>query len=955
MRAFFPLFIAFILFTCSPVQKNLSENTAETQTPMTLPSANGIWVETVLQRMTLREKAAQLFVIWTRAGYLQNEGDQWLENLRYARDVGVGGFYFSHGTAYAFAQNANALQREAKIPLLMSADFEWGAGMRIREATSFPKAMALGATRDTNLAYAMGKAVALEARALGIHQNYSPVVDINNNPKNPVINTRSFGEHPELVTQFARAFIRGTQEANVIATVKHFPGHGDTELDTHLDLPTLRYSRSRFDSVELMPFRDAIANGVKSIMVAHIHTLAFEGEDSIPSTASVNVTTTLLKDSLKFQGLIVTDALAMKGISKLFPPGEAAKRSFLAGADILLMSPNTDEAIDSIVAVVQRGEASLERLNYSVRKILQYKQWCGLDQERIRFANMDAISSVVSNGRHASLSREIARKSITILGNNSGILPLQNFNGKKIVDIVFSDNEDPYEADELHDELAKRRTMELIRIDPRSNQQEYDEALKKVKAADIIFCQFMFYTRSEAMTGVLPQKIVEMMNVIASLKKPVIGVTIGNPYVVMDLPKLETYVMTYSQNQSSIQAAAEVIFGEQPAFGKLPISIPGRFAYGEGVTTKTIVLREGTACDVGKNDDSLAMVDAVVEQAIKDSAFPGAVLLAVKQGVIVHHKAYGRMTFDPSSEKMKQNTIFDMASVTKVIATTSAVMKMTEEKKISLSDRIVKYFPAFGQNGKDQITIGNLMVHNSGLPAWKRFYDYCSTPECVLDSIFASSLVFNTGDSTVYSDLGLITVGKIIEQVTGTTLAKYVDSVFFKPLKMESTLFNPPAEWRKRIAPTEVDSFWKKTYTPVRGRVHDENAATLGGISGHAGLFSTASDLAKLLQMELNYGMYGGRRYLDSATIALFTSRQSENSTRAIGWDTRSAGRSFSGTLASSRTFQHTGFTGTSVVVDPENNIIVVFLTNRVYPTRNNLKILRVRPMVHDAIFRALK
>ncbi len=947
------LLIALIFLSCSSPRET---QITYVPVPVKLQEKKSLpvdWIQSTLDSMPLQQKIAQLFVIWTRAGFIPEDSKQWQEKIRYAKEIGVGGFYFSHGTAYGFAVNANKLQSVSKIPLLISADFEWGTGMRIEEATTFPRAMALGATRDTNLAYEMGKAVAREARSLGVHQVYSPDVDINNNPKNPVINTRSFGEDPKLVSEFARAYIRGTHKGHVISTAKHFPGHGDTEIDTHLDLPSVHFTRQRFDSLELVPFRDAISNGVMSVMVAHIHSSAFDQSDSIPATASGNVMTKLLKEELNFKGLVVTDALSMKGISKLFEPGEAAKHAFIAGADILLMSPDADEGIDSIYAAVKRGEISIERIEQSVRKILVAKQWCGLDTNR--FVNVDDVSSVVSNSEIRSLNEVIARRSITVAGNENNILPLQNLNGKKILDIVFSDREDPDSADDLHDELFKRKKMEFVRIDPRSNQMEFDDVLKKAKFNDLIICQFMVYTRSaELNSGFLPKKVDDLMSAIIALKKPVIAVALGNPYVMMEFPKVDALVATFGPGTSSVDAAAEVLFGEQPASGKLPVTIPGRYNFGDGVQLNAIALRNGTPQSAGFDADSLAKVDSIITRAIADSAFPGAVLLAAKDGIIVHEKAYGRFMYDSASEQMTTDALFDLASVTKVISTTSAVMKLVEEKKISLDDKIVKYFPAFGQNGKENITLYNLLVHNSGLQAWRKYYEFCDSPQCVMDSIFAAPLIYRTGDSTLYSDMGLITTGKVIEKVTGKTLAQYVDSVFFKPLGMKNTMYNPPAELWKRTVPTEIDSFWKKTYQPVRGRVHDENAATLGGISGHAGLFSTASDLAKILQMELNYGIYNGKRYLDSTTIARFIKQQGESS-RAIGWDTRSTGRSFSGLFTSAVTFLHTGFTGTSVVVDPEKKIIVIFLTNRVYPTRNTSKIARVRPAVHDAIFGAVK
>lgn len=950
------IFLSFVLLlSCS------SPREVQTQQPILTATSVSVvkdttsatdWVETSIQQMSLREKVAQLFIIWMSNRYMTDDSERWQEMERYARDVKVGGFYFSIGGLYEFPVHANKLQKISTTPLLISVDFEWGAGMRISNATTFPRAMALAATRDTNLAYEMGKAVAREARALGVHQNYSPVVDVNNNPKNPVINTRSFGENPILVGDFGRAFIRGTQEENVIATVKHFPGHGDTDIDTHLDLPSVNFSRVRFDSLELVPFKNAIDNGVQSVMVAHIHAGAFDANDSIPATASENITTKLLKEELKFKGMIVTDALAMKGMSKVFRAGEAATRAIQAGVDVLLMSPNTDEAIDSIVAAVQRGDISEERINYSVRKMLNFKKRSGLDANR--FVDINTVSSVVAIDKHIGLAREIARKSITVLGNESKILPLQNLGNKKVLNIVFSDVEDPNIASELYDELSKRHRMELVRIDSRSNQMEYDDALKKAKSADIIICQFMFHTRSEAMSGFLPKKIVDLASTVSSLKKPVVVVSMGNPYIVMEIPAPTAYIATYGQSKLSVESAAEIIFGEQPAKGKLPITIPGKYSFGDGIEYQAITLRDGKPDEVGFDPKLLLKVDDVIKDAITDSAFPGAVLLVAKNGVIVHEKAYGRFTYEPSAQRMTTDVLFDLASLTKVIATTSAVMKLVEEKKISLNDKVVKYFPTFGQNGKENITIYNLMVHTSGLQAWRRYYEFSDSPQQVIDSILAATLVYKTGDSTVYSDLGLITTGKIVEKVSGTTLANYVDSVFFKPLGMKNTMYNPPYELWKRTVPTEVDSLWKKTFVAVRGRVHDENAATLGGISGHAGLFSTASDLAKILQLELNYGFYNGKRFLDSTTIAKFIKQQSQNSTRGIGWDTRSTGRSFSGQFTSPKTFLHTGFTGTSVIVDPEKEIIVVFLTNRVYPTRNNGKLGRIRPEVHDVIYNSL-
>lgn len=912
------------------------------------------WVESVIEKLPLEEKVAQLIFVWTEGGYLSKDSDRWRELERLTTVRKLGGFIFSIGDVYEYAVQINKLQGLSKIPLMITADFEYGAGMRIRRSTTFPRAMALGATRNERYAYEMGKAIAREARAVGVHQNYAPVVDVNNNPKNPVINTRSFGDDVNLVSKMALEFIRGSQEGGVIATVKHFPGHGDTEIDTHLKLPVLMFSRERFTALELPPFKDAFEAGVLSVMVGHISSLAFDTLSGIPATVSPNISTSLLKQELGFKGLVVTDAMTMRGVSSKYHPGESAVLAIKAGTDLILMPPDADIAIDAVVAAVRRREITEERINESLMKLLRLKQWLGLDEDR--FVDVEKVFDVVGSSEHRLLAREIARKSITVLGNSNAILPLRHAEGKKVLDLVCADDEDPSNGRQFHAELQQRMgNVEFAVIDPRSDSLEYAAAFNKASASDVIVCQLHFYTRSGEMTGFIPDSVSFFINRILKLGKQVVGISFGNPYVVMDFPTMDTYVCAYSGAAVMVEAAAEVLFAEEPARGKLPVTIPGMYSFGSGVEYPKAALRNGLPQEAGFDQKKLSRVDEVIESAVRDSAFPGAQLLVVKDGIVVHHKSYGSYDFNTYAKPVENATLYDLASVTKVIATTSAVMKLVEEGALRLEDPVVNYIPQFGQQGKEKITVYNLMVHNSGLPAWRRFYNFCTTPQCVLDSVYATGLAYRTGDSTIYSDLGLITMGKIIEGVSGKTLDAYADSVFFKPLGMKSTMYNPPATLSDLIAPTEVDSFWQKTYAPVRGRVHDENAAVLGGVSGHAGLFSRAMDLAKILQMLLNGGTYDGERYLKQEIIQRFTQRQSEQSSRGIGWDTKTSQRSFSGKLTSGRTYLHTGFTGTSVVVDPEKNLIVIFLTNRVYPTRNNSKIFQIRPAVHDAILGALK
>ncbi len=911
------------------------------------------WTESTMRSMSLEEKVGQLVFVWTPGRYFPHDSEEWRELHRLIVKRHLGGLIFSIGDVYEYAVQINQLQRLAKVPLLISGDFEYGVGMRVRHTTTFPRAMAVGATRNPRYAYEVGRLTAVEGRALGVHQNYAPTIDINNNPNNPVINTRSFGDDVKLVNEMGAAFVRGTQEGGMIATVKHFPGHGDTDVDTHLGLTTLPFDESRLNTIELAPFRAAFEAGAVSVMVGHIAVPKLDTAIGRPATVSPAITTKLLQDAMRFSGLVVTDAMNMRGVSSKFEPGESAVLSLSAGTDLILMPVDADVAIDAIIAAVRRGELSQERIERSVRKILKIKEQLGLHKNR--FIDVENVGTRVNTVEHQLLALAIARDAVTVLGNKSGILPLSRGDSRRYLDLIIADTEDPSEGRLFHSQLRERLPqVELARIDPRSNKLEYETVMSRAANADVLLVQLHLYTRSGEMTGFLPKQYQELLTNLIKSGKPHVVISFGNPYVVMDFPSVDTYVCGYSDAEVMQRAMAEVLFAESPARGKLPITIPGVFKFGDGVSYEKQILRVGVPEEVGMSRTGFDAVNEVMEAAIRDSAFPGGVLLVAKNGVIVHQKAYGAYDYTPYSRRVTVETIYDLASVTKVVVTTSAVMRLVDEGKIGLKDPVVKYIPAFGQHGKEKITLENLMVHNSGLPAWRKFYEFCTTPQCVLDSIYATPLAFRTGDTTVYSDLGLITMGKVIEHVTGTTLDRYVDSVFFKPLGMKNTMYNPPDRLHQRIAPTEIDTVWRRSTTPVRGQVHDENCATLGGVSGHAGLFSTTGDLAIFMQMLLNGGTYGGKRYLQESTVRLFTRRHSSKSTRGIGWDTKDPRRSWAGTLLSDKTFLHTGFTGTSVAADPEQQLIVVLLTNRVHPTRNSTRIFQVRPRVHDAVARAI-
>jgi len=927
------------------------------------------WVTRTLAGLTLDEKVGQMVMSRAYSYYYSSEADEYLRLERLVKERKIGGVIFFQGDVYETAVLSNRLQALAKLPLLVAGDYEWGVAMRIRRATRFPDPMALGATRDTTLAFDIGKATGEETRAIGVHINFAPVADVNVNPENPVINTRSFGEDPSLVADMSAAFADGLQSGGAMATAKHFPGHGDTQTDSHLNLPIVSHSRARLDSVELLPFKQLIAHGISSVMVAHLEVPALEGSSKAPATLSPAIITDVLRREMGFKGLVLTDAMDMGALVNGFGSDSAAVRAVEAGVDILLIPADEDAAMSAIVDAVRRGKIRETRIEESVRKILEYKWMLGLVQHRT--VNLDSIPHVVASPAHLTVARKAARNSITLL-KDENCLPLRKNRSQRILAITIADAENyrteihrsssPWPNEPVGDyflaQLRRRSsTVQSLRLDPTSNTLDLRSIREKVRQSDIILYTIFSKARSASGQFGLAPEIVGLLDSIRSVSKSMnvstVVVAMGSPYVLSAFPDYQAYLCSYSDCEASTEATVEALFGEIPTRGKLPVTIPKMFAYGAGLDRLQATLRRDAPESVGMIRDSLTKVDSAIARAIRDKAFPGAQALVVRDGAIVYSKSPGFLDYSTGSTAVDGATMYDLASLTKVIATTPAIMRLYEEGKIHFDDPVTKCIPEFDNHGKGAITIRNLLVHNGGMPAFKQLYRITRSPQEVLDSVYQTELIYKTGDSTVYSDFDFIVLGKIVERITGVSLDRYVDSVFFKPLGMRSTMFNPPKSLWDDIAPTEFDSVVR--HEIVRGTVHDENAYVLGGVSGHAGLFSTANDLAIFMQMIMNDGQYGGVQYIKPETIRLFTTKVSEKSTRALGWDTKTMnGYSSAGSLFGPRTFGHTGFTGTSIWADPDKDLFVIFLTNRVHPTRSNTKIMQVRPAVHDAVARAI-
>lgn len=942
--------------------------------------ADTAWVDSTLKSLSLRDKIGQMIVPFTFAPYLSDNDDTYDRLVHLVRGLHVGGFVVSLGNVYEQAMLINKLQKVSRIPLLFSADYEYGLGMRLKNGISFPTNMALGATRDSPLVYRIGRVIGDEARAVGILQNYAPVSDVNDNPENPIINVRSFGENPQLVGRLASAFAMGTQSAGVVATAKHFPGHGDTQVDSHTQLPTINYGYAHLDTMELVPFRDDIESGIKSVMVAHIAFPKFQHEQGVPATLSKQITTGMLIDSLGFRGLIVTDALTMGGVTKGYSAAEAAIRAVRAGADILLIPPDEEIAINAVMKAVKRDVISQAQIDRAVRKILTIKSELGLPQRRL--VNIDNISKVVGTINHELLAGKAARKSITIVRNIGNYIPLQYHQSQQVLCLTVADDGDPYIGAQFRNEIADRcDNVVYAQVNPTSNQMNFDDIYKEAEGSNIILIPCYVSWKSGQGTVDFSDSVKAFLNRVAALNKPCIMVSFGNPYLLRSVPIVPAYVCAYSAAQYSVTAAAEALFGEINVTGKLPITIPNVADYGDGVVIRKTSLRFAAPQEAGFNPQLLGRLDSIMHYWIAKGAFPGGQLLVARNGMIVYDKAFGLIDTSLYSRRVQLNTMYDLASLTKVAATTLAAMKLYDEGKLDLYAPVAKYIPQFAENGKGHVTIENLLVHDSGLPPDPPHYlwdtsaipkaqlqrllrnphefvypdsfgsNFYAAHQAMYDSIYATPLAYKTGTKMVYSDINMIVLGKVIEKITGMPLNTYLDQNFYKPLGMTHTMFNPPSYLWSNCAAEEYDS--AAGYL-LQGVVHDENARSLGGVSGHAGLFSTSQDLAVFAQMLLNGGVYDGRRYLKSSTIALFTRKQSNLSTRALGWDTKSPENSSAGKYFSPTSYGHLGFTGTSIWIDPVRKLFVILLTNRVCPSRKNEEIQAVRPAVCNAVIEAL-
>src|SRR5580704_14717111 len=959
MRKFGICFVALLLIMTSSgrAQDKPAKKTK-------IPVASSAWVEQTLKKMTLREKIGQMLMVYRFGFFTSTESAEYKELLHQINDNHVGGFIFGtirgplgieRAQVYPTAVLTNELQSASKFPLLFAADFESGAGMRIDEGTSFPSAMAQAATGDPKVAYLAGKLTAVEAREAGIQWVFAPVADVNNNPDNPIINIRSYGEDPQRVAEFVAKFVKGVEENGGLATAKHFPGHGDVSVDSHLSIATVPGDRAELEGTELVPFRAAISAGVSSIMPGHLAVPAFEPDPHLPATLSKNILTGLLPGGMEFRGLVVTAALDMGGVTSLFAPGEAAVRSVEAGADVLLLPPVPDAAMAGLEEAVKSGRLPVSRIDESVRRILAAKGRLGLDKNRL--VDVAHLNEKFATPANEAQAQSAADRSVTLLRDSQQILPLDATLPMRVLLVALSADPDPAPGETIEPEIRWRvDSLKVVRADTQYFPVRAIQ-LPPPDSYDVVIAALFVRIADRKGNVAFPDDERAIVNQLIAGGKPLAIASFGSPYLIGSFPNAKTWLAEFATNDISQRAAARALFGQVPTGGQIPVTVPGTAKLGDGlhVPANPMTLQPAPAAD----SDRLKPAFDLLDRAVADDAFPGGVLAVGYQDLLTIHP-FGKLTRDAKSPAVKTATMYDMASVTKVVVTTTSVMKLVEEDRLGLDIPVVRYLPEWGAGAKSdpdptwraRVTLRNLMLHDSGLPAHRDFYKLAKGHDAMVAAVMAEPLIREPGKQVEYSDLGLILVGEIIQRLTGKPLDQFAKEEVLNPLGMVDTMFNPPRRLRDRIAPTEVDSDFRKRL--VWGEVHDENAWAMGGVAGHAGLFSTAGDIAKFAQMMLNGGIYAHRRILERSTIQTFTAREAiGDSARAIGWDVPTQPSS-AGHFFSEKSFGHTGFTGTSVWIDPERDLFVILLTNRVNPTRANEKIRQVRPALHDAVLGAL-
>jgi len=939
---------------------------------------SGKWAQSALDSMSLDEKIGQLFMV---AAY-SNKDEAHCEQIeKLVREEHIGGLIFMQGGPARQIALVNRYQRAARFPLLISQDSEWGLTMRLDSTQRYPKNMTLGAIRDSLLVFELGMQMGKECRRVGVQVNFAPVVDVNNNRLNPVIHDRSFGEDRENVTTKAYHLYKGLEYSGTIGCIKHFPGHGDTDTDSHHDLPVIPFSRKRLDSLELYPFKQLINRGIASVMVAHLYIPALDATPNLASTLSPKIVNGLLRQELGFQGLAFTDALNMKGVAKFWTEGEADLRALLAGNDVLLFSGDVPKAKTMIKRALSEGKLTEKEIDARVLKILLAKEWAGLHQQRL---TPGLTPGTLVNSETKSLSKRLYQKAMTVVKNENGLLPFGGLESRSFaaVEIGSSAPTDFYQT------LRTYAPVQHALLASDADKAKRDQVLASISAANTVVVALGGMNKSAAKQYGISEGSRQFIKDLKARGKSVVVVVFGSPYALQLLGTDEHAILVaYEDCQDARVAAAEALFGAIPVDGRLPVTGSNQFQVGTGITLVAANrLKFGLPQDAGMDGSVLEGIDGIAAEAIRNGATPGLAVMVLRGNTIVFDRAYGKTEYGSAGCRVDPfATVYDLASVTKVLSTTACAMRLFQEGKLELDKPVNTYLEDWEGN-EMTVTVRDLLMHTAGFKAWLPFHHMTmdetgngpnpaalSTTRndtfCIpiIDGLYMCTNMqdsmwvkiqsegFKKNKDVLYSDLSMIVLRRVLESVSGVPIERFVDSVYYRPMGMGSTCFNPALnhpEWA--CAPTEMDTVWRKG--KVQGYVHDQAAAMLGGVSGHAGLFSNLYDVGKMLFMMKNGGNYGGTQYLRPEVVALFTSKQVSGNRKALGWDRPGDGGTLASKSCSDRTFGHTGFTGIAVWVDPAYDVAYVFLSNRTFPDAGNKKLINdlIRPRMQDLIYQSI-
>lgn len=944
------------------------------------------WADSVFQTMTVEERIAQLIMIPVYSNKDQIHIDS-ISNL--VKNHNVGGLIFFQGGPVRQAHMTNRFQSEAKIPLMVTIDAEWGLAMRLDSTVRFPYQMSLGGIEDENLIYEMGREIARHCKRLGIHVNFAPVVDINNNANNPVIGFRSFGEDKENVTRKGLAYMKGMQDERVLANAKHFPGHGDTNVDSHYGLPVIHFSKHRLEEVELYPFRKLFDQGLGSVMVAHMNIPTLDTTQNLASTLSKPIVTDLLKNQMGYEGLVFTDALNMQGVAKYYPPGIVDVKALLAGNDMLLNTMDVRTTIEEVKKAIANEEITQEEIDRRVRKVLAAKYWLGMD--RMEPIETETLIADLNNPQAAFLNRQLTEASLTLLRNKDEILPVKNMEKQRIAALAIGSKD----YTEFQKGLQRYGNIDTLFLSPNASLSEMENLKERLKDYTLVIAGVhKLQLRAGNNFGITAEMNLFLKDLINS--KPTVVAVFGNVYSLSkfeNLSNAHAVIAAYQETDLTQDVASQIIFGGVGAKGRLPVNVSNNFRIGDGLNSLGGIRMAYTSPEaVGLDSRDFDQIENLVKTAISQRATPGAQVLVAKEGKVIYHKAFGHHTYE-EERAVELTDIYDLASLTKISTSLAAFMKLKGEGKFDESQTLGTYLPMARGTNKENLVYSDILTHQAGLypwiPFWKetvrrsgkfkwftfkedssrrfpikaadRLYIHRKYAGKIYKQILQSPLTEEK--KYVYSDLSFILAPKVIENITGEEFTQYLNANIYEPLGAASLTFNPylnvPMD---RIVPTEFDSLFRKQL--LKGTIHDEGAAMFGGISGHAGLFGNANDLAKLLHLYLYDGQYAGQEIISNNVVSEYSTCVycDEGNYRAMGFDRPNRPGDPKGNAAPSApesSFGHTGFTGTYGWIDPENELVYVFLSNRVYPTRENTTLYKlntrtnVMQVVYDAMEKA--